>query len=53
MEGRLLHVDGVLQLQQGRRAQARERLKAALAIFRRLGAGKDTEGTEQLLATLG
>jgi hypothetical protein len=32
---------------------ARERLNEALAIFRRLGARKDIERTEQLLATFG
>jgi hypothetical protein len=52
-EGRLLHDDGMLQVQQGRRGQARERLEAALAVFRRLSAHKDAERTEYLLAALG
>jgi tetratricopeptide (TPR) repeat protein len=52
-EARLLAVYGRLNAQQGQPAQARERLTAAVAIFRRLGASKDSERTEQLLATLG
>jgi tetratricopeptide (TPR) repeat protein len=49
-EGRLLEVCGRLHLDRGERAAARDRLAAALAIFRRLGARKDIEQTEQLLA---
>jgi ATP/maltotriose-dependent transcriptional regulator MalT len=52
-EARLLHVYGRLCARQGEPAQARERLDAALAIFRRLGACKDIEQTEQLLSSLG
>jgi tetratricopeptide (TPR) repeat protein len=52
-EGRLLEVYGQLHLSRGESAAARERLEAALNIFRRLGACKDAELTEQLLATLG
>jgi hypothetical protein len=50
-EARLLQVYGMLYIQKGDTAQARERLEAALAIFRRLGARKDVEQTEQLLPT--
>jgi tetratricopeptide (TPR) repeat protein len=52
-EGRLLHDFGQLHIQKAEREPAQERLEAALAIFRRLGARKDSERTEQLLATLG
>jgi tetratricopeptide (TPR) repeat protein/transcriptional regulator with XRE-family HTH domain len=52
-EGRLLHVYGLLHLQQGEPAPARERLEAALAILQQLGARKDIERTEHVLATLG
>ncbi len=52
-EGRLLAVYGRLQLARGDVNSARERLQAALAIFRRLGARKDLEQTELLLAALG
>jgi tetratricopeptide (TPR) repeat protein/transcriptional regulator with XRE-family HTH domain len=52
-EARLLHVHGLLHIQQGEPAPARERLEAALAIFRQLGAGKDLEQTEALLTGLG
>jgi tetratricopeptide (TPR) repeat protein len=51
-EGRLLAVYGRLHLERGEVTAARERLVAALAIFQRLGARKDLERTEQLLATL-
>ncbi len=51
-EGRLLDVSGRLYLDRGEPMAARDRLKSALAIFRRLGAGKDIERTEQVLATL-
>jgi hypothetical protein len=51
-EGRLLEVYGRLHAQQGEFAPACERLAAALAIFRRLGARKDGErAEEQLLST--
>jgi hypothetical protein len=50
-ESRLLHVYGQLHAQRGDLRAARERLEAALAIFRRLGARKDVERAEQDLAT--
>jgi tetratricopeptide (TPR) repeat protein len=53
MEARTLQVAGQLHRQRGEPQQARERLEAALAIFRRLGARKDVEQTEQLLTALG
>jgi hypothetical protein len=52
-EARLLAVYGRLHAQQGQPEQARQRLEAALAIFRRLGARKDAERTEHQLAALG
>jgi hypothetical protein len=45
-EGRLLHV------QRGEPGPARERLEAALVIFQRLGARKDTERAVQALGNL-
>jgi hypothetical protein len=51
-EARLLYQYGLLASKQGEPGQARERLEAALAIFRRLGARKDAERAEQDLATL-
>jgi tetratricopeptide (TPR) repeat protein/transcriptional regulator with XRE-family HTH domain len=51
-EGRLLHVYGRMLRVQDETGPARERLAAALATFRRLGARKDAERTEHLLATL-
>jgi tetratricopeptide (TPR) repeat protein len=51
-EARLLRVSGLLHLQQRETAAARTRLEAARAIFRRLGASKDLEWTEQDLAGL-
>jgi hypothetical protein len=51
-EGRLLQVYGDMYIQKGEADPARERLEAALAIFRRLGAHKDVERTEQALAGL-
>jgi tetratricopeptide (TPR) repeat protein len=51
-EARLLHVYGLLHKQRGEPQLARTRLEAALAIFRRLGARKDLERIEQVLATL-
>ena len=50
-EGRLLHLYGATQVQKGEPARAW--LESALAIFQRLGARKDFEGTAQLLSTLG
>jgi tetratricopeptide (TPR) repeat protein/transcriptional regulator with XRE-family HTH domain len=52
-EARLLQVYGEVQAQMGQRGPAADRLEAALAIFRRLGARKDVERTEHLLAALG
>jgi tetratricopeptide (TPR) repeat protein len=52
-EGRLLAVYGQLHLYRGELAPARERLEAADAIFEQLGARKDVERTEHLLAALG
>jgi tetratricopeptide (TPR) repeat protein len=49
-EGRLLHVYGQMYRQKGEPGPARQRLEAALSIFRRLGARKDTERVEQALA---
>jgi hypothetical protein len=51
-EGRLLHVYSLMHVHKGQSGPARERLEAALAIFRRLGARKDVEHVEQALATL-
>ena len=48
-EGRLLQLYGTLPAEH---ADAQGRLAAALAIFRRLGAQKDLEWTEQLLTKL-
>jgi hypothetical protein len=45
-------VYGELHLQRGEPHLARERLEAAQAIFRRLGARKDAERVEQALADL-
>jgi tetratricopeptide (TPR) repeat protein len=52
-EARLLHVYGAMHTRKGEPGPARERLEAALAIFRRLGARKDAERTEQVIAGLG
>jgi tetratricopeptide (TPR) repeat protein len=51
-EGRLLHVYGEMHVQQGEREPAQERLEAALAIFRRLGARNDAEQVEHAMAGL-
>jgi tetratricopeptide (TPR) repeat protein len=51
-EARLLHVYGAMHARKGEPEPARERLEAALAIFRRLGACKDAERVEQALAML-
>ena len=51
-EGRLLHAYGQMHVAKGEPGPARERLEAALAIFRRLGARKDAERVEQDLAAL-
>jgi hypothetical protein len=39
-------------VQKGEPQQARSRMEEALALFQRLGAGKDVERTEQALAAL-
>jgi tetratricopeptide (TPR) repeat protein/transcriptional regulator with XRE-family HTH domain len=51
-EARLLHVYGLLHARQGEHEPACERLTAALAIFRGLGASKDIEQVERDLASL-
>jgi tetratricopeptide (TPR) repeat protein len=51
-EGRLQHVYGEMYLQKGEPGSARERLEAALAIFRRLGARKDIERAELAISNL-
>jgi tetratricopeptide (TPR) repeat protein len=53
VEARTLQVYGLLHRERGEPQAAREKLEAALAIFRRLGAREDVERTEQLLATPG
>jgi tetratricopeptide (TPR) repeat protein len=52
MEARTLQVYGHLHHERGAPQQAREKLEAALAIFRRLGARKDSEQVEQELASI-
>jgi hypothetical protein len=44
-------VYGRLHAQQAQPEQARARLEAALAIFQRLGAQKDSEHVEQAIAS--
>jgi hypothetical protein len=51
-EARLLHVYGLMHAQKGGPEPARERLEAALALFRRLGARKDAERVEQAIGAL-
>jgi tetratricopeptide (TPR) repeat protein/transcriptional regulator with XRE-family HTH domain len=51
-EGRLLQSYGVMQARRGEQVAARERLEAAQAIFRRLGARPAAERTEDALADL-
>jgi tetratricopeptide (TPR) repeat protein len=51
-EARLLHIAGEMCARTQDVAAARERLEAALAIFRRLGARKDVERVERDLAGL-
>ena len=46
-EARLLHVYGRLHVQKREPQAAQERLEAARALFRRLGADKDAEWVEQ------
>jgi tetratricopeptide (TPR) repeat protein len=52
-EARLLEVYGRLHAAGGETERARQSLRAALAIFQRLGARKDAERTAQLQANLG
>jgi tetratricopeptide (TPR) repeat protein len=47
---RLLHAYGQMHVAKGEPGPARQRLEAALAIFRRLGARKDAEQVERALA---
>ena len=51
-EARLLHVYGEMHARKVEPGPARERLEAALAIFRRLGARKDVERAEQAVGAL-
>ena len=46
-EARLLHIYGEMHVHKGEMGPARERLEAALAIFRRLGARKDASGASR------
>ena len=48
-EAKLSREYGMLYLREGEPAKARERLRAALDVFRRLGAKKDAEQTGQML----
>jgi hypothetical protein len=48
---RLLHVYGQMHVAKGEPGPARQRLEAALAIFRRLGTRKDAERVERALVT--
>jgi predicted HTH transcriptional regulator len=52
MEARTLRVYAVIHLQKEEPEPARERLEAALAIFRRLGARIDAEQVEQAITSL-
>ncbi len=51
-EARTLETYGAMRLAQGETDMARTRLEAALAIFDRLGACKDTKRVEQAIAGL-
>jgi tetratricopeptide (TPR) repeat protein len=51
-EGRILYEYALMQVRKGDAAQARGRLEAALAIFRRLGARPYIEQTERAMAAL-
>jgi hypothetical protein len=51
-EARLLHLYGVLYLQQNEPGRAAHRLETALAIFRRLGARWDAAQVEEALTDL-
>ena len=52
MEARTLQVHGLMHYEKGESKPARERLEAALAIFRRVGARQDIEWTGPMLTTL-
>jgi tetratricopeptide (TPR) repeat protein len=52
-EAKLSSEHGMLYLHDRETARARERLRAALEIFRRLGAKKDAEQTSRALQELG
>lgn len=52
MEASALHDLGAMHARQGEREAARTHLEAALAIFGRLGAGKDVERSRHILAQL-
>jgi Tfp pilus assembly protein PilF len=51
-QARALNQHGMTHVQKGEPQQARSRMEEALALFQRLGAGKDVERTEQALAAL-
>jgi hypothetical protein len=51
-EARLLQADGTMRALQGQPGPAREHLETALTLFRRLGARKEVERTQQALASL-
>jgi tetratricopeptide (TPR) repeat protein/transcriptional regulator with XRE-family HTH domain len=51
-EGRLLHVYGQMLVATGKVKFARDRLEAALALFRRLGAREDVMRVERAIAAL-
>jgi tetratricopeptide (TPR) repeat protein/transcriptional regulator with XRE-family HTH domain len=51
-EARLLHLMGRMHAERGALTPAREQLEAALAIFRRLGARRDSEQVERTLGIL-
>lgn len=52
-EARILHEYGTLYIRKEEPDRARERFRAALDIFRRLGASKDAGRTERALLALG
>jgi adenylate cyclase len=51
-EARILYQLGLLEQHRGEPAEARQQLEEALMIFRRLGASKDLEWTEEVLGEL-
>jgi tetratricopeptide (TPR) repeat protein len=52
-EGRALYEWGTLEMVRGHHAEGRDRLTAALDIFKRLGAAKDVERVERVLSRAG